>query len=119
MVRIINYVVRESAEGNTYVNLELQGDIVLVQSMNTGRFYATAKKCRITSTFDEQTAKSLIGRELPGRIDRVETEPYEYTVPKAIRNQNNTRIGTLFLQMEYQNPSKYPLKSIICFSPSL
>ena len=83
MVRNINYVVRESTEGNSYVNLELQGDIVLVQSMNTGRFYATAKKCRITSTFDEQTAKSLIGRELPGRIDRVETDPYEYTVPET------------------------------------
>lgn len=83
MVRIVNYHVRQNAEGKTYVNLELQGDLVMVQSLNTGRFYATAKKCRITSTFDEDTAKSLIGRELPGRIERVQTDPYEYTVPET------------------------------------
>jgi len=55
----------------------------LVQSMGTGRFYATAKKCSITSTFDEAAAQTLIGKQMPGSIQRVEAEPYEYTVPKT------------------------------------
>ena len=55
----------------------------MVQSQETGKFYATAKKCFITSTFDEQTAEALVGREIPGRIERVECEEYDYTVPET------------------------------------
>lgn len=59
------------------------GDIELVQSAETGRFYATAKRCSIPSTFSEDLAKSLIGKQLPGRIDRVQAAPYEYTVKET------------------------------------
>jgi len=51
--------------------------------METGRFYATAKRCSITSTFNEETAKTLIGKQMQGSIQRVEAEPYEYTVPES------------------------------------
>lgn len=79
MVIVKNYHLREGENGN-YVSLELMSDVELVQSANTGRFYATVRKCFISSTFDEQTAKMLVGKELPGAITRVQSEPYEYTL---------------------------------------
>ncbi|HVX27195.1 MAG TPA: hypothetical protein VHB70_12680 [Parafilimonas sp.] len=83
MVTIKNYALRESKEGKKFITLELQGDVELVQSMETGNFYATVRKCSITSTFDEATAKSLIGTKMPGSIKRVETEAYDFTVPET------------------------------------
>lgn len=80
MVRVINYLLRVSKENKEFIVLELQGDLVMVQSQQTGKFYATAQKCTITSTFDENTAKLMIGKEIPGRIERVQTDPYEYTI---------------------------------------
>jgi hypothetical protein len=51
--------------------------------MFNGKFYATCKKCTISSTFNEDVAKSLIGKQLPGRIDRIEVDAYEYTVKET------------------------------------
>lgn len=83
MVTIKDYRLQESKEGKTFVALVLLGDVELVQSMETGRFYATAKHCSISSTFDEETAQGLKGTRLPGRIERVPCEEYEYTVPET------------------------------------
>src|SRR5687768_17069022 len=83
MVKIIDYSVRENKEAKPFVALKLQSDITMVQSQETGRWYATAKTCSITSTFDEATAKALIGKELTGRIEKVACEEYEYTVPET------------------------------------
>jgi hypothetical protein len=83
MVTVVNYNFRTNKEGKEFISLELQGDIELVQSMETGRFYATARRCSITSTFNEATAKTLIGKQMSGKIQRVEAEPYEYTVPET------------------------------------
>jgi hypothetical protein len=81
MIKIISANVRESRKGQ-FVSLELMGDIELVQSQKTGRFYATAKRCFIGSTFDLEIAKGLVGQQLPGTINRVACEPYEYTLPE-------------------------------------
>ena len=83
MVKIINYHLRATREGKSFVSLELQGDVELVQSMETGRFYATARKCSITSTFDEAKAKALLGTQLPGSIKRMQTEAYEFKIPET------------------------------------
>jgi hypothetical protein len=83
MVRVVNYHVRQTKDGKPFVALELQGDLVMVQSMETGRFYATAKKCTITSTFNEEVAKTLIGEQIPGRIERVACDPFDFTVPES------------------------------------
>ncbi|MFI5360232.1 MAG: hypothetical protein ACHQYO_09325 [Halanaerobiales bacterium] len=82
MVTVKNYHLREGEKGN-YISLELTGEVELVQSANTGRFYATARKCFIFSTFDEAMAKTLVGKTLPGNIVRVSCDPYEYTVPES------------------------------------
>lgn len=83
MVKITGYAVRINKENEEFIALLLQGDLVLVQSQETGRFYATAKSCSITSTFTEEQAKELVGREIPGRIEKVATEPYEYTIEET------------------------------------
>lgn len=78
MVQITNYSVRERKDGTTFIALELTGDVELVQSSNTGKFYATVRRTSIPSTFDEKVAKTLIGSQLPGNIVRVTVDPYEY-----------------------------------------
>jgi hypothetical protein len=80
MVPIIDYVKRQNSAGEDFFVLVLQGGLQLVRSQETGRFYATMNQTSISSTFDEDTCKSLIGEEIPGSIVKVETDPYEYTV---------------------------------------
>lgn len=45
--------------------------------------YVTIRKCSLPTTFDEATCVSLIGQELPSRIERVKCESYEYTIPQT------------------------------------
>ncbi|WP_282112337.1 hypothetical protein [Maribacter stanieri] len=83
MVRIINFKQYTSDEGKVFNVLELQGGIEMVKSQTTDRYYATARKATMPSTFDENTCKSLIGTELTGQIVKVQTEPYEYTIQET------------------------------------
>jgi hypothetical protein len=82
MVTVTAAHLRENEKGS-YVSLEIQGDLEFVQSQNTGRFYATARKCFISSTFNEQTAQKMIGKEIPGKIVRTPCDPYDYTIPET------------------------------------
>ena len=82
MVTVKNYALREGEKG-TFVSLELVGDLEMVQSSNTGRFYATVRRCFVSSTLDEETAKQMVGKNIKGSISRVEVEEYEYTVPET------------------------------------
>ncbi|MDB2385675.1 hypothetical protein N9V96_04310, partial [Polaribacter sp.] len=63
--------------------LELQGGIEMIQSKETGNFYATAKKAFIPSTFDEKTCVALIGTDMPGGISKQECEPFDYVVKET------------------------------------
>ena len=83
MVTIVDYRISKNAEGEEFVSLILEGDLTMVQSKETGSWYATSKRASITSTFDEVKANKLIGRELPGSITREECEPYLYIVPES------------------------------------
>lgn len=80
MVRIVNYQKRQTEEGKDFFVLELQGGIEMIKSQETGQMYVTARKSSISSTFDELTCQSLIGTELPGSIEKVNCNPYEYTI---------------------------------------
>lgn len=80
MVRIIGYKKRTTEQGKEFFVLELQGGISMVKSVETGKLYATANKATISSTFDEATCKALIGSELEGKVQKVPSAPYEYTV---------------------------------------
>jgi hypothetical protein len=83
MVTVIGYETRKNKENEPFMALILQGDLVMVQSSDSGRYYATAKKTSITSTFTEEQAKALIGRQIEGKIEKVLCEEYEYTVEET------------------------------------
>jgi hypothetical protein len=80
MVTIVDFVKRQNKEGVEFNALILQGGIELVKSQETQRWYATAKRTSITSTFDDTMCRSLIGTQIPGSVQRVETEPYEFSL---------------------------------------
>jgi hypothetical protein len=63
MVTISSYQLRENAEGKAFVALELTDDIEMIQSSNTGLFYATAKRCFIPCTFSEDSPSLLLANK--------------------------------------------------------
>lgn len=85
MVTIVGYSVRTQKEGEKkqYIALELEGDVEMVQSSNTGRFYATVRRCTVSSSFDELTAQRMVGKQMPGAIVRVPCDGYEFTIPES------------------------------------
>ena len=95
MVRIINYQKRTTEQGKEFFVLELQGGIEMVKSKETGQFYITARKASISSTFDEVTCQALIGTELPGKVEKIECDSYEYTI------KDTGEIITLHHRFEY------------------
>ena len=80
MVTIINYKTRTKEDGTEFYLLEVQGGLEMVQSKTTNQYYATAKKATLSTTFDEVTCKALIGTQMPGKISKISTEPYQYTI---------------------------------------
>jgi hypothetical protein len=82
MVTVIDYQVRESKKGDTFTTLSLQGDLEMILSQNSGKYYATARKASIITTFNEQACKTLVGTTLPGRIEKQPVDkPYDYQIP--------------------------------------
>jgi len=99
MVKIIATKVSENKDGKSFVSLKLQGGLEAVQSQQTGKMYLTAKTCFIASTFDEDTALSLVGTELPGSVERVPCDQYDYTV------KDTGEVLTLVHRYEYLPPN--------------
>ena len=83
MLTVTNYQERVSKDGKPYLTLEIQGGLEMVQSQNSGRFYATVRKSTMTATFGKDVAKMLIGTQVPGSIVRTECDPYEFTIPST------------------------------------
>ena len=81
MVTIIGFQKRTNAEDQEFNVLVLQGGIELIKSSETGNYYASAKRATITCTFDERMCRQLIGSKLPGKVERVSCEPYEFSIP--------------------------------------
>jgi hypothetical protein len=79
MVTVKDFVIRKTKDGREFIALILQGGLCLVPSKQTGNFYATVKQCSVPSTFDEFTAKSMIGERVPGSVQKKQCEPYEWT----------------------------------------
>ena len=83
MVRIIGFKERQNEDGTPFFILELQGGIEMVKSQATSQFYATAKKAFVTSTFDGDTCRALVGTEMGGSVAKQEVEPYTYVVKET------------------------------------
>ncbi len=95
MVTIVDFVKRQNKEGKEFNALILQGGVEFVRSLKTGRYYATAKKTSITSTFDDAMCQSLIGQQIPGSVQRVECDPYEVALKET------GEVLTLYHRWEY------------------
>ena len=54
-----------------------------VISNETGKFYLTTKKASVPCTLDGQTCEELIGTNLEGKVVKVGTEPYAYTIEET------------------------------------
>lgn len=84
MVTVTAYQQRTSTEGKDYFALELQSDdLEFVISQNTGRHYITARKCWISSTFNEPMCQRMLGKSMVGSINKIECDPYEFTIPET------------------------------------
>src|SRR4051794_26215220 len=81
-VKIVDYSLRTSQEGKAFYSLTLQGSVEIVKSAN-GATYLTNRKCSISTTFDLDTVKSLIGQELPGKIEKVSCQEYQHEIPET------------------------------------
>ncbi len=95
MVKIVNYKTYQRENGKEFYALVVQGGIEAVKSKTTNRNYLTIREAKVPCTFDEEMCKTLIGTELEGRIERVETEPYEYL------NKDTGEIMTLTSRLEF------------------
>lgn len=83
MVTIINFKERSKEDGSSFFTLEVQGGIEMVRSVATGKFYATAKKAHLPSTFDALTCQALVGTQIPGSVEKEVCEPYSYTIKET------------------------------------
>lgn len=83
MVTIIGVEKRKNRQDEEFNVLIIQGGIESVLSKLTGKPYITARKTSVPCTFDDVFVKHLIGKELPGTIERITCDPYEYIIPKT------------------------------------
>lgn len=81
MVKIVDFKTYQKEDGTEFCTLKVQSGVEAVKSKKTGKMYLTAKTASVPCTFDENTCKALIGSELPGSIQKVEVEPFDYEIP--------------------------------------
>ena len=101
MVKVTGYKLRESLEGKSFFALTLQGGIEIVKSA-AGNSYATIKKASMPTTFDEATCESLVGTELPGFINKVSCDAYNYVI------EQTGEVIVLFHRYEYEEQEHAP-----------
>jgi len=100
-------------KGEPFFALVLMGGITFVKSSKTENYYATAWKGSIPTTFTEEFCKALVGKTLPGEIEKVNCEPYEYTIPSTKE--------TIILTHKYRfnpNPTNPSLEQAV-FTPEM
>lgn len=78
MVTVVETAMRTAKDGREFYVLILQGGLSMVQSKQSGNYYATLKRCSIPSTFDADTAKSMIGEKITGSVQKKACEPYTF-----------------------------------------
>ena len=99
MVTVKEVKKMENSMGEEFYGLIVQSGAMTVKSNTTGRIYFTAKTALVATTFDEETAASMIGQEFEGTIKKVETDPYEYTI------EETGEVIQLSHRWEYHDPA--------------
>ena len=82
MVKVIG-MEKRSSEGRDFNVLILQGKLDVVLSKTTGKPYLTAHKVSMVCTLDDESCKEQIGLKLPGTVEKVACEPYEFTIAQS------------------------------------
>lgn len=80
MVTISGYELKKNQKGEKFTVLNLISDVVMERSPNTGNWFANTYKANIVASFDDDTAKLMVGKQLKGNIIKKECEAYQYTV---------------------------------------
>jgi len=111
MVTVTSFDKRMSEDGRVFFTLTIQGGVEIVQSAN-GKSYFTARKTSIPSTFDEHICESMIGMQLPGDVERIECEEYEYV------NKETGEVITLHHTYNYVPEEKKQVEKSV-FQPAL
>jgi hypothetical protein len=76
-VVVIDAVERVSSEGVKFTALIVQSNLEIVRSYK-GNLYCTVRKASLPSTLDLEVARqTVIGKELPGTVERKECAEYE------------------------------------------
>jgi hypothetical protein len=83
MVKIVGFKTFERKDGSEFCALIVRGGIEAVKSKETGKTYFTARSVNVGCTFDEEMCESLTGSDLPGSIQKVEVEAYEYVIEET------------------------------------
>ncbi len=82
MVRVTDYKLRKSQDGKDFYAIILQGGIEFVKSA-AGSSYLKTNTVSMPTTFDERTCIGMLDSQLPGSIQKVFTEPYEYMIQET------------------------------------
>jgi hypothetical protein len=77
MVQIIGFEKKQNKTNESYALLILQSEPEIMISKTSGRPYISARKTTIPCALEENQAQALIGKELPGSIERVSCTPFE------------------------------------------
>lgn len=94
MVTITGYEPREK-DGKIFFAITLQGEARMALSKETGNFYLTADRLSVTTALSEVMCQMLVGKQLPGSLQKVECEPYQYT------NKETGKVLTLTSKTQY------------------
>ena len=82
MVKIIDFKLRENETGEEFNVLILEGGIETVRS-EAGNLYFTSRRAGVPCTFNQERCQELIGEQMPGSIQKIPCEPYEYMLPES------------------------------------
>ena len=104
MVKIVDFKTYQTEDGKDFCTLIVQGGLEAVKSQETNRTYLTARTARVSCTFNEAVCKSLIGTDFSGTIQKVEVDPYDYTV------EDSGEIITLSYRYEYMGEEESIIK---------
>ena len=80
MVTVTDYKEIVKDDGTSFFALVLKSGLEMVKSQKTNKYYATTRTASMPTTFDESSCKLFIGEKFDGSIQKVECEPYNYTI---------------------------------------
>jgi hypothetical protein len=100
MVQIIGFEKKQSKSKESYAVLILQGEPEVLISKTSGRPYISARKTTIPCALEDNQAQALIGKELPGSIERVSCAPFQLTLATGKKVKISSAYQFIPLEMD-------------------